>query len=215
MNSVPACDSAFATYAAAIAGRLCLHGAWFFQLKRAANGVLTLLEVAPRIAGTMALHRVQGINFALLSLYEQERIPVQLLRNDVPVEIDRALVSRYRHDLHYDTVYVDLDDTLILRGRVNCELVRFLYQCLNQQKQLVLLTRHASDVHETLRRYRLAGLFDQIVHCGHAPKADHVLEGGDAIFIDDSFRERRAVSATRGIPTFDCSMIEMLLDERI
>jgi len=34
-----------------------LSGAWFFQLKRARNGDLTLLEVAPRIAGAMATHK--------------------------------------------------------------------------------------------------------------------------------------------------------------
>jgi len=36
----------------------------------------------------------------------------------------------------------------------------------------------------------------------------------DAIFVDDSFRERTAVSEKLGIPSFDCSMIEMLLDYR-
>lgn len=42
-----------------ISERLKLKGAWFFQVKLATNGILILLEVAPRIAGTMAVNRVR------------------------------------------------------------------------------------------------------------------------------------------------------------
>ena len=214
MHSVPARNGQFHDYARAISSRLELHGAWFFQVKESRAGVLTLLEVAPRIAGTMALHRVAGVNFPLLSLFEQERRPLQIRPNPVEVEIDRALISRYRHNLTYSAVYVDLDDTLVLDGKVNTELVRLLYQALNEGKRLVLITRHAADPESTLRRHRLAGLFDEVIHCeGARCKSDFIREP-DAIFIDDSFAEREAVRAARGIPTFDCSMIEMLLDER-
>jgi len=37
----------------------------------------------------------------------------------------------------------------------------------------------------------------------------------DAIFIDDSFSERKEVHTRLGVPTFDCSMIEMLFDDRV
>ena len=59
----------FAEYAQAVSSRLEFHGAWFFQLKEDDAGRLVLLEVAPRVAGTMAVHRVTGVNFPLLSLY--------------------------------------------------------------------------------------------------------------------------------------------------
>ena len=108
MSSRPAFENSFREYAYAISTKIRFHGAWFFQLKEDANGVLKLLEVAPRIAGTMALHRVQGINFALLSIYEQERVPLKILLNSVDVEIDRALVNRYSARIKYSTVYVDL-----------------------------------------------------------------------------------------------------------
>ena len=52
----------------AIGRELNLRGAWFFQLKRNAGGELALLEVAPRIAGAMAAHRVCGVNFPLLAM---------------------------------------------------------------------------------------------------------------------------------------------------
>jgi len=205
----------FLAIASAISTQLEFHGAWFFQVRRDSQGELKLLEVAPRLAGTMALHRVQGINFPLLSIFEQERMPIRILRNSANVRIDRALANRYRHDLSYQTVYVDLDDTLLVRNLVNTELVRFLYQCVGRGIRIVVLTRHAEDPNETLARFRLTGLPDEVVHlrCGES-KAEFVTRH-PAIFIDDSFSERLSVFEATGTPTFDCSMIEMLLDDRV
>jgi carbamoyl-phosphate synthase large subunit len=214
MNSRPVEDVRFAELARAISERLTFYGAWFFQVKRDTNGMLKLLEVAPRIAGTMALHRVQGVNFPLLSIYEQEGVSVTILRNHINIEIDRCLINRYRHDLSYTVAYIDLDDTLVLDGEVNVNLVKLLYQCINKGVRVVLLTRHAADLETTLGKHRLTGIFDKIIHVAHTEaKADHITESA-AIFVDDSFSERKEVSSRLGIPTFDSSMIEMLFDER-
>ena len=91
MSSRPVREKLFHEYARAISAKIDFSGAWFFQMKKDRKGMLKLLEIAPRIAGTMALHRVLGINFALLSIYEQERILLTILANHVDVEIDRAL----------------------------------------------------------------------------------------------------------------------------
>ena len=214
MDSRPVHDDVFMEYAKAISQKLTFHGAWFFQVKRDSCGTPKLLEIAPRIAGAMAVHRVQGVNFPLLSIYEQDRIPLEILANTLDVEIDRALVNRYRHNVKYSGVYVDLDDTLILNGLVNVPLIRLLYQCINAGIRIVLLTKHQANVERTLGKYRLAGIFDEIIQIKpSASKSDHIRES-DAILIDDSFSERKAVSERLGIPTFDCSMIEMLMDER-
>ena len=209
-------DGTALALAQAIASRLELHGAWFFQCREDADGRLRLLEVAPRIAGTSALHRVTGVNFALLSIYEQLGAPLELTGNPVSVELDRALVNRYRHDLVYSAVYVDLDDTLTVHGRVNRRLVALLYQFLGDGHRLVLLTRHRADLTETLSRLRLGELWDEIIHVSddETPKADFIHEP-DAILIDDSFRERRVAAERLGIATFDSSMIELLEDHRL
>lgn len=207
-------QEAFARMAGAIGERLGLHGAWFFQVREAADGTPTLLEVAPRIAGTGAVHRVLGVNFALLSLYEHARVPVRIDALEADVLLDRALTNRYRHDLRYSAVYVDLDDTLVVRGEINTRLAPFLFQCLNERRRLVLITRHASDLAATLARHRLGGLWDDVVHITDGrSKADHIREP-DAILIDDSFRERREARDRLGIATFDSSMVELLIDDR-
>ncbi len=216
MRSVPVTDPVFAEYAYIITSRLELHGAWFFQVKRDRAGVLKLLEVAPRISGTSAVQRVRGVNLPLLSLYEQERRPIEILPNQGGVVIDRALVNRYMHTLRYDTVYVDLDDTLILKDKVNAQLVSFLYQCVNKKIRLVLVTKHAGDPMATLRRHRLGLLFDEVIHLNPTESKAAAIHGdaARAIFIDDSFAERKEVTQRLGLPSFDCSMVEALLDDR-
>jgi predicted ATP-grasp superfamily ATP-dependent carboligase len=215
MNSKSVHDSVFEKCAEAISQVLTFHGAWFFQLKRDFNDIYKLLEVAPRIAGSMAVHRVQGINFALLNIYEMERIPYEIMHNRLNVQIDRALVNRYSHTLKYNTVYVDLDDTLIINDKINSSLIAFLYQCINKGKKIILLTKHVDDVHTTLRRYRLVGIFDEVIKIKSGSTKSDYIHDRNAIFIDDSFSERKAVNKKKGILSFDCSMIEMLLDERV
>lgn len=188
-----------------------MRGAWFFQLKRAADGELALLEVAPRIAGSMSTHRVIGVNFPLLTIFEQERAPIRMLLNGDDIELDRALRNRFRHPIRFSTLYIDLDDTLILNEKINIDAVNLVFQCLNRGIRVKLLTRHAGDLPMTLRRFRLTGLFDEVIHLSAKDrKSDHIKES-DAIFVDDSFAERWEVNQQLGIRTFDCSMIELLL----
>ena len=200
--------------AKAIATQLEMRGAWFFQVKRSASGVLTLLEVAPRIAGAMAAHRVQGINFPLLSMMEQDGLDLHIQRNPGTVELDRSLRNRYRHDIEFDALYIDLDDTLILNGEVHLEALKLIFQCINTRKPVTLLTRHALDIEKTLKRHRLNGLFDRVVHMTDGSlKSAHIQRDGHPIFVDDSFSERQEVRKTLGIPTFDLSMIELLTEQ--
>ncbi|HBM9257085.1 TPA: ATP-grasp domain-containing protein [Citrobacter freundii] len=201
------------TYARAISQRLQLYGAWFFQLKRSTSGILTLLEVAPRIAGTMALNRVNGINFAMLTLYESMRVNVTLSPFAENLQITRSLTNHYTHDVTYRHVYIDYDDTVVLKDKLCVPVFTFLCQCLNRGIKIHLITRHAGDIYAELAKRRINNFFDTITHLGkHHRKSDYIHET-DAIFIDDSFHERQDVYSTTAIPTFDISMLELLICE--
>lgn len=205
----------FSTFAENIAAALQLRGAWFYQVKRDVSGAIKLQEAAARISGTMALYRQTGINFPLLSLYIHEGIPVSVSPNAYDrLELSRTFRSHFRCELEFSRVYVDLDDTLLLRGKVNTKLVALIFQWINQGIPVVLISKHDGEIDQTLARYRLAGLFAQVVHLGRGDeKADHVTPG--SIFIDDSFTEREKVRRRVGIPTFDLSMLDGLMDERV
>ncbi len=201
--------------AAVLNERLRFLGLWYFQVKRDAAGRLKLLEVSARCAGSMCITRARGLNLPLLSVYACMGYAIEALPNAYSVTADRTLISRYQIDCDYDTVYLDYDDTLVVRNEVNTELMRFLYQCRNQGKSLVLLTRHAGDLRADLERRAIhAGLFAKIVHLdAEEPKVKHI-RPGRAVFVDNAFKERASVAAGCGIPVFDVDGIEVLLDWR-
>jgi carbamoyl-phosphate synthase large subunit len=188
-----------------------MRGAWFFQLKRATDGQLTLLEVAPRIAGSMSTHRVQGVNFPLLTMFEHERLTLKLINLPMVVELDRALHNRYRIQLPYEALYVDLDDTLLLRDVVNLDALRLIFSCINRKIPVTLITRHNGDLENILRKHRLAGLFDEVIHLDQTQRKSEFIRRKNAIFLDDSFAERLDVHEHCGIPTFDCSSLDVLI----
>lgn len=218
MNSKPVpskINKIFEKYALIITNLLELHGAWFFQLKQDSKGEYKLLEIAPRISGTMATHRVLGVNFPLLSIYEKEGFEVDIITNENHVEIDRALCNCYKHDIHYNKVYVDLDDTLIIKNKINTQIVKFLYQAVNEGCQIVLISKTVNNIRSYLKKWKLECLFDEVIILNKDDNKSDYIKPENAIFIDDSFNERKSVFMRHHIPTFDSSMIEMLIDFRL
>lgn len=189
----------FAQWADTINSILKPRGAWFFQAKQAVDGQPRLLEVAARLAGSSALFRIKGVNFALLSCFDAFGQNVQILVNDFRVELDRALCNRFKTDLEYTDIFVDLDDTLVVNGKVNHELVAFLYLAINNGKRISLITRHTGDLPATLDKYRLTQLFDRVFHITDGSSKANYIDAEKAILIDDSFIERQSVSKVKTI----------------
>lgn len=213
VNSSPKNDKRFWELAEKINSHLNFNGVWFFQVKEKAGGELVLMEVAPRVSGTMGLYRAQGINLAKLSLFNAMGQDVRIIKNDFGIEVDRALFSVYDLYLSYDTVYLDFDDTVIVDGDVNLNVISFIYQCHNKSKTIVLLTRHAENIHLTLNKFNISiALFSEIVHVAEDDEKYHHVDSKSAIFVDDSFAERAKVSEKCGIPVFDIDAVESLID---
>lgn len=214
-DTYPAFDEQFEIVARAINAQLALRGPWFFQLKRDKTGVLKLLEIAPRVAGSMALARNLGVNIPLLAIYEHMGYPVNVMPKHYGIRLDRSLSNVYKLDIEYQTVYIDFDDCIIVNNKVNIEAVELIYQAHNEGKRVVLVTRHKHNLEETLKRHRLNGLFDRICHITEQDDKCNYIEPDKAIFIDDSYRERKIVFDTYGIPVFDVCEIESLLNKKL
>jgi hypothetical protein len=198
-----------------INNNLKLRGAWFFQMKADKEDNLKLLEIEPRIAGTMGYYRVQGINFAALSLYDRMEQDVELINNDLDMISDRALQTRYDLNYEYDTVYIDLDDCLLLGSKVNPLLIAFMFQCRNNGKTLKLVTKHdMNELLSVLDGLRLLAVLDETiwVEAGCCKSSYINTEHEKPIFIDDSFIERREVKDKCNIPVFDVDGVEALLE---
>jgi hypothetical protein len=204
-------DERVSAIAAAINARLKFRGPWFFQLKQDRAGSWKLLEVACRLAGTMAAQRARGINLPLMTVQDYLGRDLITLPEPRVTLIDRSIATRAELDYEFDTVFVDLDDTLIIDGHVTPLVVQFLYQMRKEGKRIVLITRHEHDCAQTLDKACIAArLFDEVIHITDgSPKSDHI--GERSIFIDNHFPERLAVSRKLGIPVFDVDMLEFFV----
>lgn len=214
VNAVAVEDEDLVRMAQAINRTIPQKGGWFFQVKARGDGCYVLLEVASRIAGASSFTRSLGVNLPLLTLHLYNGFEIDsVIVNQYAIELDRALTNTYKTDISYSHVYVDYDDNLVVDGRVNLQLVAFLYQCVNEGIPITMLTKHGDDLKDDLKKRRLDGLFDEVVHLQKEDEKYRHIKEADAIFIDDSYGERLRVRQKLGINVFDAHMVECLLKE--
>ena len=188
-----------------------MRGPWFFQLKEDKEGKWKLLEVCCRVAGTMVAQRAHGVNLPLMAVQDFLGRSLVTATNDSVTLIDRSIQTRAEIKYQYDTVFVDLDDTLIIDGAVVPSVIAFIYQSIADKKKIKLITRHAYDVWETLLRNKISSnLFDEIINVRDgAPKSKYI--NRRCIFIDNHFPERLEVKRELGIPVFDVDALQFFL----
>lgn len=199
--------------AQAINKKLKFKGLWFFQIKKDEKGVFKLLEISTRCAGTMCLSRAMGVNLPLLSVYTAMGYDIDVFKNPYNIKMDRTLISRYKIDYEYDTVYFDFDDTLIIKGKVHLPAIWFLYQCKNLDKKVILITKHEKEIYESLKNYCIdKNLFNQIIHIALGDNKADYINPQKAIFVDNAYQERFKVHKNHNIPVFDVDGLEVLMD---
>jgi hypothetical protein len=132
-------------------------------VKPSAEGILKLLEIAPRIGGSSALYRVVGVNFRVLSYYNQLGHSLDIHCNGFDAEMERAWSNRYKLKFDYTRVFIDFDDCLGIDGKVNANAVKFLIRAINSGKEICPLSRHREGPLEAkLKKLRILDLFDEV-----------------------------------------------------
>lgn len=184
-------DGEFLRFALAIAEVLDIRGAWFFQVKRRADDTLCLLEVAVRIAGSMALNRMRGVNFSELSILVQQNVELQCVAQDFSIRMERSLDCAFRMDISFQSLYLDFDDCLLLADdKLNGDAIRLIVLCRNAKKRVVLISRHAGNLEQKLSDLGIRGLFDDVIHIIDSTPKSLYMPSEKVLFIDDSFAER-------------------------
>ncbi len=193
-----------------------IRGSWYFQVKKDKEGCFKLLEASVKVAGNMNVFRGIGVNFPLLMVYDYLDYDVEVIPNDYRIEVDRALFSRYLLDLEYDTVYIDFDDTITKAGRVNPQVMQFLYHQKNKGRTLKLITKHQEKLENTLEKLAIhKGIFDEIIHIPmEDEKYKYIREKERVIFIDNAYGERLKIKRKLNLPVFDVDALGTLIDWR-
>lgn len=192
--------------------RFVFRGSWFFQLKEDINGRLKLMEFSVRNAGTQTFWRHMGVNFPLLSLFDFMGYKIEIICNDTDISLDRGIENLFRVSYDYDSAYIDYDDTLIVNGHVNTDLMKYIYQCINNGIRVILLTAHEGDLDESMNAHRISrDLFDEIITVMPGVRKSGYIHSSRAVFIDNYFPERLDVSRKLKIPVFDVDAFSCLI----
>lgn len=198
-----------------INSKLHFKGMWYFQLKEDVYGNLKLLEVSARASGTMCLTRMRGVNLPLLTAYTMMDYPIDVQENNLEVVMDRTLIARYNLNYEYKVAYLDFDDTVVVREKINKNILRFIYQCNEKNIDIILITKHNKNIEDSLEKYKIHKcLFKKIIVLNEKENKSDYINPENAIFIDNMYKERKNIYDKYNIPVFDVDTIEVLLDWR-
>jgi carbamoyl-phosphate synthase large subunit len=205
----------FKKYADLISKKLNMHGIWFYQMKFDKNGNLKLLEIGPRVSGTMMLNRVRGVNFVELAIYQKLGFNIEVVFNDIEVSLARALVPTYKTNINYDNLYIDFDDTLIIDEKyINTDLVKLIFQAKNEGKNVYLITKNKkNNLAKFLHKFGITNIFDDIIHLNENDEKIFYMKK-NSVLIDDSFTERKK-AINEGIYAFGNDSIELFIKDKI
>jgi hypothetical protein len=196
--------------------RIGFRGLWFFQMRQDKHGAFKLMEICSRAAGCMNLYRATGVNLPLLAVYDGAEKEITIEPAIASARVERALINRYETSLEYQTLFMDFDDTVLIRNQVNPQAMTLLYQARRQGKTIILITRHAGNIHTTLASYAIhEGLFDRILQPeADRMKAEYMAQEFKPLLIDNAYAERHA-ALQKGFPALDVDAIPALIDWRV
>ncbi len=205
----------FEDYATTISTKMNMHGVWFYQMKKDRDGNLRLLEIGPRVAGTMMLNRARGVNLVEMALYQSAGFSISTSYNSqTNVGVGRALAPVYKHTYSYTALYVDFDDTLYLdESFINTDLMKLIFQCKNRHIPVHLITKNQkNNLNQVLEQYGLINVFSSIIQINPGEKKVAFMETG-SMLIDDSFAERKeAIEA--GFYALGVDAVNVLFERR-
>ena len=140
------------------------RGYWFFQIKKDKYGKYKLLEISTRLAGAFALTRAYDINLPLMALKDFDGQDVEKYfknTNKFGVETDMQFFARYKLDINYENVIIDFESCF--KDGVDELFMAFIYQCLNNNKKLMLLTNNEKFAKQKLKRLKIdSSIFEYI-----------------------------------------------------
>ena len=132
--------------------KITFRGPWFFQVKQNRDGKFKLLEIASRFAGGFALTLGMDINTPLMAIRDFDNKEVTFDYNDGLIEADKMFITRYKLEYEYDHIIIDGIQTLDLNDKTNPLMMLLIYQTLNENKRITLLSNNFSHDNRILRR---------------------------------------------------------------
>ena len=197
-------------FASKISSLLQIKGAWFFQLKEDRAGQLTLMEVGLRVAGASRINRLRGINLTQLHLFQEMGFEVSIPAYHTYPKLKR---NKIELDFQYESVFIDFDDTLTVKGKAAGSLIEFIDDCSKSDKSVSVISRHKGNLEDSILSLFPNYQFHEIIHVTTSNcKSEYMPKNKPVLFIDDSHEERERVKRALGdsVLALDPSVFNLL-----
>ncbi|HIT70448.1 MAG TPA: ATP-grasp domain-containing protein [Candidatus Scatovivens faecipullorum] len=189
------------------------RGYWFFQIKKAANGKFKLLEIATRLPGSFSLSRCLDVNLPLMALKDFDEQDVELTFNNVEIEADKQFFGKYKLGIDYDSVFIDFETCFEKIKKVDTFFMMYLYQCINKNIKINLLTQDEKKTEEFLTKNKIdKNIFNNILEV----KRENIksLLTKNSIFISNDDNLKNVLRKEVNENCFSNNIIECLIDWR-
>lgn len=188
-------DRRILEYVERIAETLRIEGPWFVQFRQNEHGDPVLLEINARVAGSMALTRLSGVNIPLLAFFLYTGDDVQVPQARRGTLVNRSL-SNFVQELPFDWVIWDWDDTMVRKdGKPDPEVMASLFDLHNRGISQLLLSRNP-QVDALVTQHQIPRFFAAIRHAEDKAEAlgrlldEHSIDPSRCIMVNDSYAER-------------------------
>jgi hypothetical protein len=158
------------------------------------------------------LYRACGINIPLLIVQNLLLRDFKTFKfiNDSEISMKANSLSQINYKFSFDTVFFDLDETLICKGMPIHEVIAKLCFFIKTGKKVNLLTRHKGRIGDALKSIKLdESIFDKVVFVSlDKLKSEYIFT--NSIFIDNEFPQRFDVMKNCQVPCLDLDQLDFL-----
>jgi len=178
------------------AAELRIEGPWFAQFKLDDQNQPKLIEINARIAGSMTLTRMSGVNIPLIAAFMFTGHEVKVPRMVGDVLINRSLQT-VGTTAPFNCIIWDLDDTIIRKdGKPDPDVMACLYDFDNRGVKQILLSKNP-DLESVLARHRIPPIFIEVR------------------FTEDKLQELERVVRTCGVDIDRCVLVNDSYQENL
>lgn len=112
---------------------------------------------------------------------------------------------------NYNTVYIYLSGTVIIDRKVDTDIIKFVFQCINDNKKLVLLSKQLNeDEADIIQENLIEPLFSRMVRVPLDSDGVDYITDADAIYIDNEPKRRDTIRNQLGIKVYDSKTVKTL-----
>ena len=189
------------------------RGYWFFQIKKAVDGKYKLLEISTRLPGSFSLSRCLDVNLPLMALKDFDGQDIELTFNNIEIEADKQFFGKYKLGIEYDSIFIDFESCFQKRENIDTFLMMYLYQCLNNNIEINLITQNKEKTENFLSKNKIdKNIFKNIFEITETNIKNILPE--KSIFLSNDDKLKNELRKKINEYCFSSNIIECLIDWR-